>query len=129
MPNKACFTHLVKFLIVGASNTIISYIVFFTLYNTLLVGDAVSSQSLSYAAGILWSFTWNKRWTFSEHPNKRALLAPFLILQLMLLLISALALDIAKENLDWNISLIWVCIMAVSTAINFVLSKYVVFKA
>lgn len=129
MPNKACFTHLVKFVIVGVSNTIISYIVFFTLYHTLLVGDAVSSQSLSYAAGILWSFTWNKRWTFSEHPNRRAFLAPFLILQLMLLAISALALDIAKENLDWNINLIWVCIMAVSTAINFALSKYVVFKA
>jgi putative flippase GtrA len=121
MPNKACFTHLVKFVIVGASNTIISYIVFFTLYNKLLVGDAISSQCLSYAAGIIW--------TFSEHPNKRALLAPFVILQLMLLLISALALDIAKENLEWNINLIWVCIMAVSTAMNFVLSKYVVFKA
>lgn len=129
MPNKACFTHLVKFVIVGASNTIISYIVFFTLYNKLLVGDAISSQCVSYAAGIIWSFMWNKRWTFSEHSHRWTLLAPFLILQLMLLLMTALALNIAKENLDWNINLIWVCIMAVSTVINFVFSKCLIFKA
>jgi putative flippase GtrA len=94
-----------------------------------LVGDALSSQCVSYTAGIIWSFIWNKRWTFSENPNRWTLLAPFLILQLMLLLMTALALAIAKENLDWNINLIWVCIMAVSTVINFFFSKYLVFKA
>jgi len=128
MRNKAFFIHLVKFIIIGASNTIISYIVFSILYNKLLAGDAFYSQCLSYTAGIIWSFIWNKRWTFSEKPNRWASFAPFLTLQLILLLISAFALDIAKGNLDWNINLIWGCVMAVSTAVNFVMTKYLVFR-
>jgi len=128
MHNNALFIHLVKFIIIGASNTIITYICFFILYKTLLAGDAFYSQCLSYAAGIIWSFIWNKRWTFSEKPNTWASFASFLTLQLMLLLISAFALDIAKGNLDWNINLIWGCVMAVSTAINFVITKYLVFR-
>jgi putative flippase GtrA len=129
MHNKAFSLHLVKFVIIGASNTIISYIVFFILYNTVLAGDAFHSQCFSYSAGIIWSFIWNKRWTFSEKPNRWASFAPFLILQLTLLLISAFALDIAKGNLDWNINLIWVCVMTVSTIINFAITKYLVFRA
>ena len=128
MRNKAFFIHLVKFIIIGASNTIISYIVFSILYNKLLAGDVFYSQCLSYTAGIIWSFIWNKRWTFSEKPNRWASFAQFLTLQLILLLISAFALDIAKGNLDWNINLIWGCVMAVSTAINFVMTKYLVFR-
>src|SRR5690348_5910697 len=129
MNNKGFGIDLVKFIIIGASNTVISYTVFLVLYNALLAGDAFYSQCLSYAAGIIWSFIWNKRSTFSEKPRGWASFPPFLALQLMLLLISAFALDIAKGNLDWNITLIWVCVMAVSTAINFVIAKYLVFRA
>jgi putative flippase GtrA len=129
MRNKVFFIHFVKFIIIGVSNTIISYIVFFILYNNLLAGDAFYSQCLSYTAGIIWSFIWNKRWTFSEKPNGWASFAPFLTLQLSLLFISAFALDIAKGKLDWNINLIWWCVMAVSTAINFVITKYLVFRS
>ena len=128
MNNKGFGIHAVKFLIIGASNTVISYTVFFALYNTVLAGDAFYSQCVSYGAGILWSFIWNKRWTFSEKPNTWVSFAPFLVLQLMLLFVSAFALDAAKNNLHWDISLIWVCVMAVSTAINFVMTKYLVFK-
>lgn len=129
MNNKGFGIHLVKFLIIGASNTVISYTVFFVLYNTVLAGNAFYSQCLSYTAGVLWSFLWNKRWTFSENPNRWASFPSFMVLQLMLLLISAFALDAATGNLHWNITLIWMCVMAISTAINFVITKYLVFRA
>lgn len=129
MHNKAFFLHVVKFAVVGASNAIISYIVFFILYNEVLVGDAFRAQCGSYSAGIIWSFVWNKKWTFSEKANGWASFAPFLILQLMLLLISAFALDVAKGNLNWDINLIWACVMTASTIINFTVTKYLVFRA
>lgn len=129
MNNKGFGIHLVKFLIIGASNTVISYTVFFVLYNTVLARDAFYSQCLSYTAGILWSFIWNKRWTFAEGPRRRSSFPPFMALQLVLLLISAFALDAAKGNLHWNITIIWLCVMAVTTAINFVVTKYLVFRA
>tara|TARA_R110001599_G_scaffold262322_1_gene462812 strand:+ start:13283 stop:13672 length:390 start_codon:yes stop_codon:yes gene_type:complete len=128
MINKISLMQLIKFVMIGASNTAISYVVFFTLYSNLLAGDAFYSQCLSYAAGIIWSFFWNKRWTFSDKKQSWVAFYPFLILQLILLFISAFFLDIAKDNLDWDINLLWVSVMAVITIINFVLTKFLVFK-
>lgn len=129
MHNKSSYTQLIRFVIVGVSNAVISYIVFFILYSKLLAGDAFYSQCLSYAAGIIWSFFWNKKWTFSEKKHSWAVFSRFLILQLVLLFVSAFFLDLTKNNLNLNIYLIWVCVMAVITFLNFVLSKSLVFRA
>jgi len=128
MRNKSLHTQVAKFVVIGMSNAIISYIVFIFFYNKILPGDGFFSQCISYAAGILWSFTWNKKWTFSEKTHSWVAFSPFLILQLLLLLLSAFLLTFAKHNLDWNISLIWVCVMATITIMNFVLTKHLVFK-
>ena len=128
MISKSVQTQLSKFVIIGVSNTLISYIVFIIVYSKLLVGDAFFSQSLSYAAGILWSFFWNKKWTFREKKHSWVKFFPFLTLQLILLLVSAFLLMIANDYLDWNINLIWICVMGVITIINFVFTKLLVFK-
>ena len=120
---------LFKFIIVGISNAIVSYAVFFVVYGFVLFGDAFVSQCLSYAAGILWSFIWNKNWTFSRTRHGRDAFIPFVTVHVMLLFLSAVSLRIAHEHLNWNINIIWVCVMAVITLMNFGATKHLVFKA
>lgn len=128
MFDNIIFTQLSKFVIIGISNAAISYVFFYILYNNVLAGNAFYSQCLSYAAGIVWSFIWNKKLTFSAKENSWSSFFSFLIFQLILLVASAFLLVIAKENLDWNINLIWICVMAIITIINFLFTKYLVFK-
>ncbi|MDO6444983.1 GtrA family protein [Colwellia sp. 1_MG-2023] len=128
MFDKDFVKQLTKFLIVGASNTALSYIVFFISYNYFLSKDAFYSQCLSYSAGIIWSFFWNNKWTFSKANKSWSAFYPFLILQLFLLLISAFLLDIAKAQLNLSINLIWLGVMVVITILNFFLTKHLVFK-
>ncbi|OXS77413.1 GtrA family protein [Domibacillus enclensis] len=55
-------SELIKFSIVGASNTAVDLIVFFSLW---FVGTpSLSAQVLSYSAGMINSFFWNRSWTF-----------------------------------------------------------------
>ena len=119
---------LLKFLAVGVSNTLISYLVFLVCYNALLAGSAFTSQAISYAAGIVWSFIWNRRWTFAGASGSGSSFITFLALQLMLLLLSSSSLALVKRTTDWNLNYAWVLVMGVVTALNFVVSKKFVFK-
>lgn len=128
MSDKLLHTQLSKFITIGISNTIISYIVFIVAYNSFFVGNSFFSQCISYSVGILWSFIWNKKWTFSSKKHKWVLFLPFVILQIMLLFLSAYLLSIAEQKLDWNITLIWICVMTIITITNFIFLKILVFR-
>jgi putative flippase GtrA len=119
---------LLKFLAVGISNTIISYIVFLVCYNALLAGGAFTSQTISYASGIVWSFFWNKRWTFVAANRSWSAFFPFLAVQILLLLLSSSALMMVSQTTDWNLNYVWILVMAIVTAINFIVSKKFVFR-
>lgn len=113
---------------VGVSNTVLSYALFVLLFYGLLEGMTFWSQCISYAAGIIWSFTWNRKWTFSGIGDWRKQLPAFVILQTLLLLLSGSLLTAAAHFTSWNISLLWAVTMAVITVLNFILTKLVVFK-
>ncbi|AOZ90424.1 hypothetical protein BK049_17880 [Bacillus xiamenensis] len=50
------------FSIVGVSNTLIDFIIFFFL--TACLVPSFLAQCLSYTAGMLNSYIWNRKWTF-----------------------------------------------------------------
>ncbi|MBN2284947.1 MAG: GtrA family protein [Tissierellales bacterium] len=128
MFEKLINPQLLKFIVVGISNTLISYIVFFGFYNFVLLGNAFLSQCISYAAGVLWSFNWNKKWTFSGKKHRWSVFIPFATVQVTLLFLSAFSISIANHNLNWNVNLIWLCVMVIITVINYNISKYLVFR-
>lgn len=123
------FKHSIRFIIVGLSNAIVSYITFFLLFNFIFVSSVFISQCIGYGTGIIWSFIWNKNWTFSENSRSWIVFFPFSLLQISLLLISALSMSILDSMLDININYIWFCVMSIITLINFITSKYIIFKA
>jgi len=62
-----------RFAIVGVSNTIVDYGLFYLLTRSEL--DPLVANPISVETAIIWSFTWNSLWTFSERKNTQPLLA------------------------------------------------------
>lgn len=80
------FIQFVKFGIVGASNTIISYVIIIsTLYllkRFTIRWDYVVSNFLAFVVSVLWSFYWNNKYVFAvkdgeKRDFKRALLKAY----------------------------------------------------
>jgi len=116
-----------RFLIVGLTNTAISYLAFRTLLWALVdvAGRAAIAQAFAYAIGIGWSYLWNSRWTFAGSPGGR--FARFLAVQLACLAVSALAVGALVDVAGLPPTVSWLTVMAVITVANFLATRYWVF--
>lgn len=114
-----------KFCMVGVSNTLLSFLVFWTLVQ----GDlhVFLAQILSYLAGIFWSFFINSRWTFRANGALTNRFVRFLVLQVSLMLLSAFSVSTLTSVSLLGPSISWVLVMAVVTVVNFGVSRAFVF--
>ncbi len=145
---------LLRFCIVGCANFGISYSVFFISYrywpfSALLASlpggaaayvsaalqrlgvtsiDAASANIIGFAAGMANSFLWNKLWTFKAVAETHRQARRFVVVNMACLLLSTAAVFVFTDlnNLPYNP--VWMVTMAFVTVINFVASKYWVFK-
>ena len=142
-----------KFIVVGFSNFIVSFVVFYLFYNywklsaifysllgqagrnleniVLQAGaaslDATLANIVGYSAGIINSFTWNKLWTFEAKKKTAKQFGRFLVLNLFCLLLSSAFLFVFTDYLGWAYLPVWFITMGIITLVNFAVSKYWVF--
>ncbi|MTT31884.1 GtrA family protein [Terrilactibacillus sp. BCM23-1] len=120
---------MIKFGIVGCLNTLIDFIVFALL--TALGLPYVISQCISYGAGVLNSYVLNRSWTFEQknQTNKTQEFVKFVLINMITLLItlSLLAYFYQVIGLPQLVSKAMATIIGV--AINFIGSRFWVFKA
>jgi len=142
-----------KFIVVGFSNFIVSFVVFYLFYNywklsaifysllgqagrnlenvVLQAGaaslDATLANIVGYSAGIINSFTWNKLWTFEVKKKTAKQFGRFLVLNLFCLLLSSAFLFVFTDYLGWAYLPVWFITMGIVTLVNFAVSKYWVF--
>lgn len=122
---------LLRFLIVGLSNTLVSYLIF--LGFLLLLSDiairATIAQLVGYTGGIFWSYFWNKKWTFnSTASNSPTIFFRFVTTQLLMALLSALCIGVLVDYFHYHPTLSWVCVMALITVLNYWVTKQWVFQ-
>ena len=142
---KKSFIQLIKFALVGASNTIIDFVV--SLVLNAIFHWYYFAKVIGYCLGVLNSYLLNSRWTFKEERRKDAReIISFIAVNLVVLLISlglmSLFKDVLKLDAWWMQSGIPVwfkkiidgerACMLLSTVIciiiNFVGNKLFVFK-
>lgn len=120
---------LARFVLVGLSNTALGYVLFLSFL--WLLGDerkhAGLAQLFAYCGGTLWSFYWNRRWTFRSSGKMRSEGIRFIALQAVLALASSGGIALLTAKLSISVHIIWVLVTAVITVVNFLVSKYVVF--
>jgi putative flippase GtrA len=117
---------LLRFLLVGASNFVLSFALFHGLL-ALPVGLAVApflAQLVSYSVGTAWSFFWNRQFTFRATGGAIEQASRFLALQAMLALVSAVCVDAAIGHAGLSPMVAWFTVMSAVTVVNFLLSRH-----
>ncbi len=116
---------IVRFVIVGVSNTALGYGIF-RAANILM--PAFGAQCVSYAISMLWSYYWNRRWTFQSQDNVASEASRFFTTQIAFMLLSSAALGYLVDRKHLPASLCWLGTVAIITVLNFLVSRYWSFK-
>lgn len=119
-----------KFLLVGVLNTAVDLVIYFIL--THWVGyfseQKVLAKGISYSFGILNSFFWNKTWTFKSQSSNLKTLAPFVLTNLVGLVVNTYSMEGCLNQLHMP-EFIALGVATASTLLwNFLISKFVVFR-
>ena len=65
---KKTFVQLLKYGVIGVSNTLITLVVFYVI-NTLMGLDYAVANTLGYILGLINSLVWNRTWVFRTGGN------------------------------------------------------------
>lgn len=122
-------TKLIKFCIVGATNTIIT-LVFFYLFNKVLLLNYLLSTVVSYSIGTLNSYILNKQWTFYDK-DKRILiqLIKFIAVNGISLAVNLIIMHLLVSKLYIDAFLSQIFATGFSTISNYLGSKLIVFRS
>ena len=120
---------LFRFAVVGVSNFIIGLLTFqLLLYLTdALALSGTISQTGSYLSGIIWSYAWNRLWTFKSQSSIGGESSRFLSLQIALMLTSIILVGIAVDFFDLHPTGSWIMVVFAATAANYLGMKHWVF--
>src|SRR3954470_12202308 len=116
---------LVRFGVVGVSNTAISFVAFWSAHRVL---GAAASQGIAYTLGTLWSYYWNRRWTFQSQGKVASEASRFFSLQIGFMLLSSLLLGLLVDHAQLPSWPCWFAVSALITVLNFLASRYWAFK-
>ena len=119
-----------RFLIVGATNTLVGFAVFRLAMATLPPWSFRTgvSQFLCYFVGSIWSFVWNRLWTFkSKGPAAREGVR-FFAVQGGLMAFTSFYMWVAVDLMKGPENLNWVGIVGVATLLNYFLLKFYAFR-
>ena len=128
--SKLEFKKFLRFLVIGCSNTIVSFAVYIMAIKFLpnSIGMTSVAQIVSYSAGILWSFIWNRLWVFQSKERVINEGFRFLVVQISLLLASALMIGLAVDIFNTHRIWAWIIVMAIITLLNYALLKFWAFR-
>ena len=95
---KKSFVQLLKFVLIGVSNTLIDLLV--TLVLNAVFGIYYLAKIIGYACGIANSYFWNSRWTFREERRRDTReIVSFLVVNLITLGLSLLLQWVIRDQL------------------------------
>ncbi|MGG2094000.1 GtrA family protein [Bacillus sp. S13(2024)] len=119
---------ILKFLAVGVLNTGID-IMIFTL---LVMGETpfLLAQWISYSCGVASSYLLNRQWTFQQKGRKQVAKEPlkFICVNLLSLVVVSLILSSMHDTLEQSLAVSKVTATLIGSLINFIGSRYWVFR-
>jgi putative flippase GtrA len=116
---------VVRFGVVGVSNTALGFGVFWSAHHLM---PAMGAQCLSYAVGMLWSYYWNRRWTFQSQGRVASEAFRFFTSQIGFMLLSSGLLGLFVDRMHFPSGPTWLATMVLITVLNFLVSRFWSFK-
>jgi putative flippase GtrA len=119
--------HYLKFCIVGGLNTAIDFLVFSLL--SCLGVYYIIAQCVSYGCGVVNSYFFNRTWTF-QHQDKRSKYAflKFTTLNVFTLIVTSFLLTLLHYKFSIPLPYSKVLVTIVSVGLNYIGTKFWVFK-
>lgn len=119
--------HYLKFCIVGGLNTAIDFLVFSLL--SYLGVYYIIAQCVSYGCGVLNSYLLNRTWTFQQHgKRKRHEFLNFTVLNIFTLIVISFLLTVFHYKLNISLPYSKVLVTLVSVGLNYIGTRFWVFK-
>lgn len=142
-----------RFLVVGISNILVSFVVFYLCFEIWEISnvvmpvvlttikffgattvnpnnlsfDATISTVIGYSAGVINSFLLNSSWTFGVAKRSTDQFLMFLVLNLMGLTASGALMYLIVDSLHYNYIVAWIFVTGIVVVLNFLGCKYWVF--
>ena len=129
VPLPVWLVQALKFGLVGVLNTALDWGVYYLLTRFAGMGGLTAvAKAISYSVGVINSYFWNRRWTFSSQAGAGRTLVPFILVNLVGTGINTgvLALATGTGKLPEIVGLALATVAAL--AWNFVASKFLVFR-
>jgi putative flippase GtrA len=129
-PNLKTLRQFIKFGLVGVLNTAIDAGIYFLLtrYVPFFTNRQVFAKGISYTAGVINSFIWNRSWTFRSNVNPWRAFGPFFIVNLVGIGINTGVMYIGLNLLHLNEVISFLAATGFTILWNFTISKLVIFK-
>lgn len=126
--NSKDFIHqAIKFGIVGISNTLLTAIVIWICLKLFHLNDTFSNV-IGYTIGLINSFIWNKKWTFSSDGKVSVTFLKFLFVFAISYILQFGVLQFLLKFAGTNNYVCHLLAMILYTVINFILNKVFTFK-
>lgn len=123
------FLQFLKFCIVGFSNTLITYGIYYL--STLFGSPYVLSYSIGFIIGMVNAFYWNNRYVFRTNENRNVFIAFIkmtLVYSISGFFLSNLLLFVLIEKIVLSKYMAPIFVLIVTIPFNFVLNKFWSFK-
>ncbi len=119
---------LIKFSIVGAFGASVSYSIFYLLYRAFSVNHVISS-SIGYFLSAATIFLFNRQWTFNiKQGNVTKNFVMFMILMILSFIVNSVSIYFFTDVIKLKAELSQIITMTITTIVNFMGSKFWVFK-
>ncbi|MDO9152978.1 MAG: GtrA family protein [Paludibacter sp.] len=119
---------LIKFGIVGVSNTLLTAVVIWLMLRKLNSSDYFANIT-GYVVGLMNSFIWNRKWTFESKAEISSTIIKFIVIFAVSYLLQLGALYLLLNFTEIDSYICQLMSMVVYTGTNFLLNKYYTFKS
>jgi len=124
------FKKIIRFSLVGASNTLIDFLMF-TIFNEAFGAGYMGSQVIGYCTGIVNSFILNKKWTFDDKSRRKESaikLIQFISVNLFTLGITLILMNLLVKKVNVNVYEAKIIITFIAQISNFLIYKLWIFN-
>lgn len=133
------FQQFVKFGIVGLSNTLISYLIYFIVLlaeRAIYIfknSDYIIAQIVAFLLSVLWSFFWNNKYVFQAKENEErqilsALFKTYISYSFTGIFLNSILLVIWVKGLGISEFIAPIINLLISVPVNFLLNKFWAFR-
>lgn len=127
------YEEIINYLIIGGLTTVVSLITYYALVYTILNADngiqLQIANILSWIVSVTFAYFTNRKFVFkSNNENKLKEARDFFASRILTLLIDMLLMFILVTLLSFNDRIIKVIVQVIVIVVNYILSKFIVFK-